>query len=131
MQTSIIRPTSLNEQQQKHPSDAILWLEENSNNKWAVTRNVWSKRGICGRPRAALISLVRNAELDGILQSMRQLEYRWNEKYQYPWIFFNDEPFTEDFKVRLTHAPVKEVLAELTCHSTDRDLELHFRSMLL
>jgi hypothetical protein len=29
---------------------------------------------------------------------MRQLEYRWNWKYQYPWIFFNDEPFTDEFK---------------------------------
>ncbi|KAH9208437.1 putative alpha-1,2 mannosyltransferase KTR1 [Leptodontidium sp. 2 PMI_412] len=29
---------------------------------------------------------------------MQQLEYRWNGKYQYPWIFFNDEPFTEEFK---------------------------------
>ena len=53
-----------------------------------------------GRPRAALISLVRNQELDGILQSMRQLEYHWNRRYNYPWIFFNEQPFSEEFKVR-------------------------------
>lgn len=51
------------------------------------------------KPRAALISLVRNSELPGLMQSMRQLEYRWNRKYQYPWIFFNDEPFSDEFKV--------------------------------
>lgn len=28
---------------------------------------------------------------------MIQLEARWNYKYQYPWIFFNDEPFTPEF----------------------------------
>lgn len=51
------------------------------------------------KPKAALISLVRNSELDGIVQSMTQLEWRWNRKYNYPWIFFNDEEFSEEFKV--------------------------------
>lgn len=51
------------------------------------------------RQRAALISLVRNEELDGILQSMRQLEYHWNHVYEYPWIFFSEQPFTDEFKV--------------------------------
>lgn len=51
------------------------------------------------RPKAALISLVRNEELEGILQSMRQLEFHWNRKYQYPWIFFNERPFSEEFIV--------------------------------
>lgn len=51
------------------------------------------------RPRAALISLVRNSELSGIQQSIRQLEYHFNSKaaHQYPWVFFNDVPFTEEF----------------------------------
>lgn len=34
------------------------------------------------------------------MQSMRQLEHQWNRKYQYPWVFFNDEPFSAEFKVR-------------------------------
>ena len=51
------------------------------------------------RPRAAIISLVRNEELDGIVESMDQLEFRWNHKYQYPWIFFSEEGFTEHFMV--------------------------------
>jgi len=33
------------------------------------------------------------------MQSMQQLEFHWNHKYEYPWVFFNDEPFSEDFKV--------------------------------
>ncbi|KAF2094669.1 nucleotide-diphospho-sugar transferase [Rhizodiscina lignyota] len=87
-----------------HLPDPVHWLEENSNNKWHVRRSIWGTSGARRRPKAALISLVRNSELDGILQSIRQLEYRWNDKYQYPWIFFNDEPFSEEFKSATSNA---------------------------
>lgn len=52
------------------------------------------------RPDSAIISLVRNEELNGIISSMRQLETSWNSKYNYPWIFFNNVPFSEEFKAR-------------------------------
>ncbi|PQE31068.1 hypothetical protein CJF32_00006101 [Rutstroemia sp. NJR-2017a WRK4] len=78
--------------------DPVAWLKENSDNKYAVSDGVWSSMSLNKRPKAALISLVRNSELEGIRQSMMQLEMRWNHKYQYPWIFFNDEPFSEEFK---------------------------------
>lgn len=83
----------------KKRPDPIRWLEENSDNRYSVVDGYISRLGFgSGKPRAALISLVRNSELEGMMQSMRQLEYRWNSKYLYPWIFFNDEPFTEEFK---------------------------------
>ena len=53
------------------------------------------------RPKAAIISLVRNEELEGILQSMRQLEYHWNKRYRYPWMFFSETDFSDEFKVSL------------------------------
>ena len=85
----------------KNAPDPINWLRHNSNNKNAYrtanTASPFAKFSI--KPRAALISLVRNSELAGIMQSMRQLEYQWNRKYNYPWIFFNDEPFSDEFKV--------------------------------
>ena len=59
-----------------------------------------------GRANATLISLVRNEELEGIIRSMRQVELSWNSKYNYPWIFFNDVPFTDEFKKR-TQAETK------------------------
>ncbi|KAI9793320.1 MAG: hypothetical protein M1833_000765 [Piccolia ochrophora] len=78
------------------------WLLQNSNDKHALSKTgmfrTWTGLGARNRPRAALISLVRNSELDGIVQSMRQLEFHWNHKYQYPWVFFNDEPFNDEFK---------------------------------
>ncbi|KAI8090075.1 nucleotide-diphospho-sugar transferase [Gilbertella persicaria] len=53
------------------------------------------------RQAAAFIVLVRNSELIGMLQSMNDVEERFNHKFNYPWIFLNEEPFTEDF-VRFT-----------------------------
>ncbi|KAL2157602.1 hypothetical protein VTH06DRAFT_5981 [Thermothelomyces fergusii] len=58
------------------------------------------------RINATLLALVRNEELDGMLQSMRDLERTWNHKFNYPWTFFNDVPFTEEFKQK-TRAETK------------------------
>lgn len=82
---SAFRPTraALPENGGKKGPNPIRWLEQNSGNKYAVSSGLhlpaltWNTR-----PRAALISLVRNSELEGMMQSMRQLEFRWNRKYQ-------------------------------------------------
>jgi mannosyltransferase len=36
--------------------------------------------------------------LNDLLPSMHDLERTWNHKFNYPWTFFNDVPFTEEFK---------------------------------
>lgn len=87
LQPQIERPRT------KH--DPEKWLAEHSNLNHHETASSWFN----DRPKAALISLVRNEELDGILQSMRQLERHWNRRYNYPWIFFSEKPFTDEFKV--------------------------------
>ena len=99
----ILRPAGLAEHGQ--PGDPEGWLRENSNNAFSLGRKR-SWRGLgrlprwTSKPKAAIISLVRNEELDGIMQSIRQLEFRWNHKYRYPWIFLNEKPFSDEFKVR-------------------------------
>ena len=35
-----------------------------------------------------------------MVQAMEDLERTWNHKFNYPWTFFNDVPFTEEFKKR-------------------------------
>lgn len=50
------------------------------------------------RINATLLSLVRNRELKDLIQSMQDLERTWNHKFNYPWLFINNEPFTEEFK---------------------------------
>jgi hypothetical protein len=49
------------------------------------------------RLNAAIIILVRNKELNTILYTLKQFEERWNKKYNYPYVYLNDEPFTSEF----------------------------------
>ena len=60
----------------KSKPDPAQWLKENSDDRFSIG-GVKRKRGfaealgggvLLNRPRAALISLVRNSELEGILQ---------------------------------------------------------------
>ena len=100
----VLRPAS-STAPKKHSPDPEQWLQRNANNKYAETgrANLWSSIPVLGqankKPKAALISLVRNSELPGLMQSMQQLEFQWNRKYNYPWVFFNDEAFSDEFKV--------------------------------
>lgn len=41
-----------------------------------------------------------------MVSSMNDLERTWNSKFNYPWTFFNDKPFTEEFKEK-TQAATK------------------------
>jgi len=63
-----------------------------------------------GTANATIVFLCRNSDLEGVVSSVRQLEDRFNRKYNYPWVFLNDEPFTEEFKKRvriLTYAKME------------------------
>lgn len=62
------------------------------------------------RAKAAFVILTRNSELDGVRKAMKQLEARFNRRFNYPYVFLNDEPFTEEFKeltTSLTNAETK------------------------
>ncbi|KAG2368598.1 glycosyltransferase family 15 protein [Suillus spraguei] len=50
------------------------------------------------KANASFVMLVRNSDLTGIMSSMKQIEDRFNKKFQYPYVFLNDEPFTQNFK---------------------------------
>jgi alpha 1,2-mannosyltransferase len=54
------------------------------------------------RANATLVMLARNTDLNGVISSVEQLEARFNRKFNYPWVFLNDEPFTTDFKRRVS-----------------------------
>lgn len=49
---------------------------------------------------------MRNEELGDLIHTMQDLERTWNNKFNYPYIFFNDQPFSEEFK-RQTQAITK------------------------
>lgn len=50
------------------------------------------------RARAAFVILTRNSELDALRKTMQQLEGRFNRKFNYPYVFLNDEEFTDEFR---------------------------------
>ena len=59
---------------------------------------------------ACFVVLIRNDDLKDWRLTMRQLEDRFNNKYNYPYVFLNDKPFDEDFKTytrSLTNAEVE------------------------
>ncbi|KAJ7120038.1 glycosyltransferase family 15 protein, partial [Mycena epipterygia] len=47
---------------------------------------------------AAIVVLARNSDLTGVVASITQLEAKFNRKFGYPYVFLNDEPFTDEFK---------------------------------
>lgn len=50
------------------------------------------------RANATFVILCRNSDLDGIIQSVRSVEDRFNHRYGYPYVFLNEEPFDDNFK---------------------------------
>ncbi|KAJ7111242.1 glycosyltransferase family 15 protein [Mycena epipterygia] len=62
------------------------------------------------RASAVIVILARNSNLLGVVSSITQLEARFNRKFGYPYVFLNEEPFTEEFKrgiAAVTVAPVQ------------------------
>ncbi|KAJ1944420.1 hypothetical protein GGF37_002199, partial [Kickxella alabastrina] len=42
--------------------------------------------------------LARNQDWRSLRESMKQMEDRFNHQFNYPYVFLNDEPFSEEFK---------------------------------
>lgn len=50
-----------------------------------------------GKGNDIILSLVRNEELNNMLQSIAEFEERFNANYHYDWWFLNNVPFTTEF----------------------------------
>ncbi|MCJ1433393.1 alpha 1,2-mannosyltransferase 2.4.1 [Xylographa pallens] len=50
------------------------------------------------RMNATFVTLARNSDIWEIAKSIRQVEDRFNRKYNYDWVFLNDNPFNDEFK---------------------------------
>lgn len=67
------------------------------------------------RENAAFVVLARNSDLNGLRESMQMMEDRFNKKFNYPWVFLNNEPFDDKFKEWTTGlASGKTYYGELT-----------------
>lgn len=47
---------------------------------------------------ATILMLARNSEVDDAVRSVRDLEDKFNHRYNYPWVFLNEEEFSAEFK---------------------------------
>ncbi|KAJ7255861.1 glycosyltransferase family 15 protein [Mycena haematopus] len=64
-----------------------------------------------GRPlvNATLLMLARNSDLAGAISSVSQIQDKFNNHCNYPFVFLNEEPFTENFRremMKLTNGSV-------------------------
>ncbi|KZZ95413.1 alpha-1,2 mannosyltransferase KTR1 [Moelleriella libera RCEF 2490] len=50
------------------------------------------------RMNATFVTLARNSDVWDIARSIRQIEDRFNRRYNYDWVFLNDKPFDDTFK---------------------------------
>ncbi|KAH9063423.1 glycosyltransferase family 15 protein [Lactarius vividus] len=53
------------------------------------------------RANATIVMLARNGDLQGVVKSVKQMEDRFNKRFRYPYVFLNEEPFTDQFKERV------------------------------
>ncbi|KAJ2829635.1 alpha 1,2-mannosyltransferase 2.4.1 [Coemansia erecta] len=53
--------------------------------------------GITPRANACFTVLARNHDWRALRESMRQIEDRFNRRYNYPYVFLNDQPFSAEF----------------------------------
>ncbi|KIM60235.1 glycosyltransferase family 15 protein [Scleroderma citrinum Foug A] len=57
---------------------------------------------VARRANATFIILCRNSDTEGIIRSVREIEDRFNRNFGYPYVFLDEEPFTKEFKRRLS-----------------------------
>jgi alpha 1,2-mannosyltransferase len=58
------------------------------------------------KPKAAIVVLLRNNELPAMLDTLTIFERRFNQQFDYPYVFLNNEPFTDNFIQRMrAHLP--------------------------
>lgn len=60
--------------------------------------------------KACFVILIRNSELDGIVSTMNQIESTFNKKYEYPYVFLNNNQFTTKFKNKVKSSTKARVL---------------------
>ncbi|KOS22169.1 Glycolipid 2-alpha-mannosyltransferase 1 [Escovopsis weberi] len=65
------------------------------------------------RPRAALVSLAHEHDLQALLFTMRQLESTFNHRYHYDWVIFSTKPLSDGFKSLASNASSSHCIFEV------------------
>ncbi|KAK1232200.1 hypothetical protein PQX77_004574, partial [Marasmius sp. AFHP31] len=89
-------------------SDSVLVNVNNVTLHDSATYNIYVN-STNPRANATFVLLCRNTDLNGVASSMQSVEDRFNKHYNYPWVLLNEEPFTDEFKERvsvITRSPI-------------------------
>ncbi|KAI9705501.1 MAG: alpha 1,2-mannosyltransferase 2.4.1 [Candelina mexicana] len=93
---------AIKEKGSKWGSSAVGSVEHNSTDSTGVTPIspvvLPPAKAVGARMNATFVTLARNSDLWEIARSIRQVEDRFNKKYNYDWVFLNDQPFDATFK---------------------------------
>ncbi|KAJ2061357.1 hypothetical protein GGI17_003123 [Coemansia sp. S146] len=68
------------------------------------------------KANAAFVILTRNKDLKSLRETLIQLEDRFNRRYHYPYVFLNNEPFSDEFKEKITSVVTGECQFGLIPH---------------
>ncbi|KAI9206929.1 glycolipid 2-alpha-mannosyltransferase-domain-containing protein [Polychytrium aggregatum] len=72
-----------------------------------------SYQNVPGRENACIIMLARNSDKKNVVKTLATFESTFNARYMYPYVFFNQEPFDDDFKDAVSSATEAKVRFEL------------------
>lgn len=53
---------------------------------------------ISSTPKSALVALVKPQELYTILDTVRNVEDRWNHRFRHDWVFLSEQEFNDEFR---------------------------------
>jgi len=56
---------------------------------------------ITPQANATMLMLARNSDIYQAIYSVKAIQDRFNSRHRYPWVFLNEEPFSEDFQRRM------------------------------
>lgn len=54
------------------------------------------------RMNATFVMLTRNEELKSVVNTIKSIESHFNQWFHYPYVFLNNEPFTEEFQTEVS-----------------------------
>ncbi|KAJ7074768.1 glycosyltransferase family 15 protein [Mycena amicta] len=91
------RATSISRLMRPRPDNSIP-------DEYYTHERINSELEIAARPRAnaTFVILARNSDMDNTVRSVRRIEDRFNTRHHYPFVLLNDEPFTDEFKRRVS-----------------------------
>ncbi|KAJ9083981.1 hypothetical protein DSO57_1028855 [Entomophthora muscae] len=88
------------------PLIAALMYLKNSSDDQGIRNDMLFRKGFPNKKslatddvaNAVILILCRNSDLDGMRRTLRQFEDRFNRKFNYPYLFLNDEEFDLSFR---------------------------------